>query len=79
MKDSNIRFFIAMGVFILSIIIALYVSVWLMCITPILTAVNASVITSKMVIVLILNLLFATPVARIIVWLGGLLFTLIAD
>lgn len=79
MKGSNIRFFIAMGVFILSIIIALYVSVWLMCITPILTVVNASVITSKMVIVLILNLLFATPVARIIVWLGGLLFTLIAD
>lgn len=78
MKDDA-KIIIGVSIFILSVILALYVSAWLMCVSPILTVVNASVITTKMLVVLILKLFFAAPVGRIIVWLGAAIYSLIVD
>lgn len=78
MKDDT-KIIIGVSIFILSVILALYVSAWLMCVSPILTVVNASVITTKMIVVLILKLFFAAPVGRIIVWLGAAICSLIVD
>lgn len=78
MKDDT-KIIIGVSIFILSVILALYVSAWLMCVSPILTVVNASVITTKMLVVLILKLFFAAPVGRIIVWLGAAIYSLIVD
>lgn len=78
MKDDA-KIIIGVSIFILSVILALYVSAWLMCVSPILTVVNASVITTKMLVVLILKLFFAAPVGRIIVWLGAAICSLIVD
>lgn len=78
MKDDT-KIIIGVSIFILSVILALYVSAWLMCVSPILTVVNASVITTKMLVVLILKLFFAAPVGRIIVWLGAAICSLIVD
>lgn len=78
MKDDT-KIIIGVSIFILSVILALYISAWLMCVSPILTVVNASVITTKMIVVLILKLFFAAPVGRIIVWLGAAICSLIVD
>ena len=78
MKDDT-KIIIGVSIFILSVILALYVSAWLMCVSPILTVVNASVITIKMIVVLILKLFFAAPVGRIIVLLGAAICSLIVD
>lgn len=78
MKDDT-KIIIGVSIFILSVILALYVSAWLMCVSPILTVVNASVITTKMIVVLILKLFFAAPVGRIIVLLGAAICSLIVD
>lgn len=78
MKDDT-KIIIGVSIFILSVILALYVSVWLMCVSPILTVVNASVITTKMIVVLILKLFFAAPVGRIIVWIGVAIYSLLQN
>lgn len=78
MKDDT-KIIIGVSIFILSVILALYVSVWLMCVSPILTVVNASVITTKMIVVLILKLFFAAPVGRIIVWIGVAICSLLQN
>ena len=78
MKD-DFKIIIGVSIFILSVILALYVSVWLMCISPILSVVNASVITSQMAVALILKLFFAAPVGRIIVWIGVAICSLLQN
>lgn len=78
MKDDT-KIIIGVSIFILSVILALYVSAWLMCISPILSVINASVITAKMAVTLVLKLFFAAPVGRIIVWLGAAICSLIVD
>lgn len=78
MKDDT-KIIIGVSIFILSVILALYVSAWLMCVSPILTVVNASVITTKMIVVLILKLFFAAPVGRIIVWIGVAICSLLQN
>lgn len=78
MKDDT-KIIIGVSIFILSVILALYVSAWLMCVSPILTVVNASVITTKMIVVLILKLFFAAPVGRIIIWIGAAICSLLQN
>lgn len=78
MKDDT-KIIIGVSIFILSVILALYVSAWLMCVSPILSVVNASVITTKMIVVLILKLFFAAPVGRIIIWIGAAICSLLQN